>query len=213
MNTCSLHPGEELVSYCTECTSAVCCVCAAVHHEGHELRYLYDVLAESRRSLLPALTETENTTTKLVNLIEGVAGKEALLHAYVDAEIDQLKDVVEKKRESLHADAHRRSTDFRQQIQSQLEDCDEDLRVVDEAQAVLKALANGEGLVNNSLSGLLLGRMRFEDFKAAIHKELHVPQVIMSQQQLELPVQNLQLMCEMVDWSAAATATAPQLFP
>ena len=210
---CPEHPTEPLRIFCSDCQKTVCDVCFPLYHDRHAHRYLSDVAADSRRTLKPMMRETTSVTQRLNFLLNDVQPSEEQLHKYVDEEIAQLEAALQAKRNDLHADATNRANQMRAMIQAEMDLCRQELKTIEDGQAVLKALSQGEGLVDCELGDLILGHMTYNQFKEAIHKPLHEPKKMLTLQGLQLPVQDLQLVCDLVDWTPASVNTAPQVFP
>jgi len=49
---CSIHPGEELLSYCNDDSEAACPICVKQKHQGHSVSLLSEAMAKVKQDIL-----------------------------------------------------------------------------------------------------------------------------------------------------------------
>ena len=210
---CAAHPTEPLVHYCNSCEAAVCPMCPAEAHDGHALRTLHHVTTDLSRKYHRLKHETAHLTAQLEKLKAEVAPQRARLHAYVDDEVAALLGVVEERRRRLHEDVASRAQRMRDMLDREAAVCEAELRAITDGHRVLNCIAAGSGTVEGEAGLLVSGKVAFDDFVRLVNPPLHDAPRMLHLLGCQLPVQDLQEMCDLLDWTQASKESAEMIFP
>uniref|UniRef100_A0A6U4X272 B box-type domain-containing protein n=1 Tax=Neobodo designis TaxID=312471 RepID=A0A6U4X272_NEODS len=210
---CPRHPGEYVLIFCQTCRQAVCSVCAGLDHDRHERRTLADITAEMSRESRAQLLRCQRAVATLKDLGERVGPSGAQVHDYIDAEVDGLIAVINAQREHLHGDVDARAAKMGGEIDDEIARCEEELRRLDDGRLVLEAMASGEGVVDAPAGQLIAGALAYDDFWEMVDCDLHAPERMRHALRLQLPVQDLQEVCEGLAWTQQSLDDARAVFP
>jgi len=108
---CVKHPEEQMKIYCRGCSEILCCFCAIMEHNGHNLISLNEAVEEERVDLSDLCVEASSIEDKIeVELrkleqkrIENVDRSHAL-HLKIDQEADELISRINVCRQKAHED-------------------------------------------------------------------------------------------------------------
>lgn len=210
---CSLHTGELVLRYCQSCEQAVCAVCAGVDHDGHVTRTLAELTQELARDFHRSKQRCERYVARLEEIAAGVPQSTATLHGYIDSEVDSLIAAVEARREHLHADVEERAAKMLKMLDAEIARCDAERAAIDDGRAVLDAIADSEGVVDAPAGQLILGGITYDEFWSLVDRDLSAPERMLHMLRLQLPMQNLQEVCDRLEWTEQSAAALQTVFP
>jgi uncharacterized small protein (DUF1192 family) len=210
---CPRHSGELVLLLCEQCSETMCAVCAGIDHGGHPTKTLADVTKEMSREYLVNLQRCERYSGTLQALLDKAPAKMDGVHAYIDAEVTALEEVLDAQREQLHADVEDRHARMAELIDAEVARCEAELQAIDDGRDVLEAIASSDGLVEAEVGQLIHGTMTYDDFWQRADCALHDPARMLHMLRLQLPMQNMQEVCDRLAWTEQSVADAPVVFP
>jgi hypothetical protein len=202
-----------LLHYCRVCRRAVCTVCQGVDHSDHPCVTLADITNELSREFLALQSVCSKNTHRLTALLDDLPAASAGAHRYVDDDVDALATALEDKRGALHADVNERAAAMCSILDAEIALCESELRQLDDARSVFDCMAVGDGIVEGELGQLISGGISYDEFWALAHRELHAPQRMLHPLNLQLPMDNLQEVCDRLAWTEQSEDNAQLVFP